>query len=277
MKPGYILLLLFLLVLSIVTIIGQFFIFESEDNVHLNNASKVSMQLKHLDLELNEKILLIAAFKSIHFDDIAKTTSNIKHELKKLKNIAIPYPSDEIKKTIESLITLLNKSLNIKIVQVEDLKSHSAITRNSTNYLLKELNKPIFEEHTKLADIASATFIDIQGFQIFPTSERRNVLLQKLNSFKAVVEQAKDDSYYKNIVLHMDKSFLSMQKIVEIQQLFFNLNNQNTIEALIANINNIHLSRQNKATQNQFILVVIAIVILIVAALMEVYLTPILF
>ncbi|MCP4271217.1 MAG: PAS domain S-box protein, partial [Gammaproteobacteria bacterium] len=263
MKPGYIQVILLLFIISILTIIGQLFIYESKDNIHLNNASKIIMEIKHLDLELNEKVLLISAFKSIHYDDIVKSTNQIKSTLTKLDISTIPYPSNSIKIAIKKLIDQLRVSLKIKVSQTEDLKSQAATARNSSIYLLQEINKPILKEHSEFADIAASTFIEIQGFQIFPINEKRINTEQKLQTFREKLEPAVNNAYYKNIIAHMEKSFQATIKMTEIQTALFNQNNQQRIEELISLLNNIHLKREYQATQNQYILMIIALVFLI--------------
>ncbi len=266
MKLGYIQAISLLLITTILTIIGQLYFYESKHNIHLNNASSIIMEIKYLDLELNEKVLQISTFKSIHYDDILKNTNQIKSTLNKLDISTIPYPSNDIKITIEKLTEQLRNALIIKISQIEDLKSFVATARNSSLYLLQETNKPILKEHSKIADIAASTFINIQGYQLFPTHEKRIITEQKLQALRDKLELTVNNTYYKNIIAHMEKSFQATMKITEIQTALFNHNNQQRIEELISLLNQIHLKRVYNATQNQFFLMIIAFIFLIALA-----------
>jgi len=260
MKRSHAIGLLFVILGVTIGIIFEFFKSDADEIATLSRTTQQALQVKQLDIQLNEHALKAASFKLVHFDHIVQTVRQLTEVRKSLRQ-SITFLPVTIRDDFKKLETVIDQRIDL----LERLKAKVALARNSSNFLLKYLSMNRDKLSSEIAIKTLQTMTEIQALQLFPTRRQLRSTQQFLNDLD---ESLKDDHSLQIVREHMRHSFELTQDISTLLDQVLETKSQDMMNEFVSHLYTVQTQRQNLSNSYRYILFGTAVLIFIALAYM---------
>lgn len=229
----------------------------SEQNAHRSQTAHHILNLKQLDIKLNEDALKAASYKLVHFDAVVETVNNLRNVQEQLKTSISKIETASIQKLTE-YVAEASMTVENRLQGIEKIKTKVALVQNSAHFIQRMVKEIPTHYQDDFAILLLQTHSELQNYQTFPTTERHqrvNGLIQKLESRIEAIDQGTE---LENIAQHMRLIFTATRDIADLLERMFEPTSQTALTNALLELQSIQKQQQRENLVQRFVLLGIA-------------------
>ena len=196
-----------------------------------NLASQNVLHLKQLDTQLNEETLKAVSLQLNHFDTIVAT-------VKRMKALDTALRDSEtglyglVSPDVDSNLNTFRSLMLAKFDLVESIKRHTAIVRNTINYLPFELNRLAHIRDDENSLVLHDALSTVLAYNITPDATNRSQLQEIMHELEIIDLPEEDRKAINSVLVHMRANLNALDAISEVMNKYLQLPTTQTLDRI---------------------------------------------